>query len=686
MEASAPTHPLDMLTPAEISAAIAAFRTSDYNSEGVFFSEIMLEDPPKEVVGEADARLMSAKLQGRPAELYVPVRRARLTVYNKLINQTVVAIARITWEALNAHALIESAQVIPNVQPPMDAEEYPLIESIVKMYPPFQEAMNRRGITDMANVMVDPWCMGYFTPDDGPARRKAWALLFLRRPGTPSDNGYACPIEGVHVTVDLQDMKVIRFEDKELVSLPPPDPLRNFWLGDRPLRTDVKPIVIRRVRQPRGPSYHVNGNYVEWQKWSFRVGFTPKEGLVLYSLAYDDDERGRRSIAHRLSFVEMVVPYGDPEHPHYRKNAFDAGEDGLGKNAHSLKLGCDCLGVIHYFDAHLSDYYGNVRTIENAVCLHEEDNGILWKHMAAKCHGHTYTYEQDWRTALTDVRRARRLVISFICTIANYEYGFFWYLNQDGTVNAEVKLTGVLSIGAIRPGETRKYGSRIAEGLYAPVHQHFFVARLDMAIDSNRSGDYARGHNSVVEVNVETESPGPHNPHANAFFATETLLKTELEAIRDCNPASVRFWEVRNTHAKNRVGHATGWRLLPGSNCLPFGSPDAKVFRRAAFLSHNLWVTRYHPDEKFPGGDFPNQCEAIGDGLPTWTKQNRDLVDTDVVLWYVFGITHVPRLEDWPVMPVDRIGFTLMPHGFFDNSPAIDVPPGNASSCHQSKL
>ena len=76
-----------------------------------------------------------------------------------------------------------------------------------------------------------------------------------------------------------------------------------------------------------------------WQ-WNFRIGFTPREGLVIHSVAYVDGSRGRRPIAHRLSFVEMVVPYGDPNDPHYRKNAFDAGEDGLGKNAHSLKKVC----------------------------------------------------------------------------------------------------------------------------------------------------------------------------------------------------------------------------------------------------------------------------------------------------------------------------------------------------------
>ncbi|XP_021891888.1 LOW QUALITY PROTEIN: uncharacterized protein LOC110810124 [Carica papaya] len=321
--------------------------------------------------------------------------------------------------------------------------------------------------------------------------------------------------------------------------------------------------------------------FVEWQKWNFRIGFTPREGLVIYSVAYVDGSRGRRPVAHRLSFVEMVVPYGDPNDPHYRKNAFDAGEDGLGKNAHSLKKGCDCLGYIKYFDAHFTNFTGGVETIENCVCLHEEDHGILWKH-------------QDWRTGLAEVRRSRRLTVSFICTVANYEYGFFWHFYQDGRIEAEVKLTGILSLGALQPGEFRKYGIMIAPGLYAPVHQHFFVARMDMAVDCKPGETF----NQVVEVDVKVEEPGENNVHNNAFYAEERLLKSELQAMRDCNPLTARHWIA--------------------------------------------WL---------------------------------DLVFSSDTCRYVFGITHVPRLEDWPVMPVERIGFMLMPHGFFNCSPAVDVPP-----------
>ncbi|KAK6787748.1 hypothetical protein RDI58_016273 [Solanum bulbocastanum] len=668
-------HPLDPLTAAEISVAVATVRAAGDTPEvrdGMRFVEVVLLEPDKIFVALADAyfyppfqsSLLPRTKGGLLVPSKLPPRRARLIVYNKKTNETSIWIVQLT----EAHAAarggqhrgkVISSKVVPDVQPPMDAQEYAECESIVKNYPPFIEAMKRRGIDDMYLVMVDPWCVGYHSEADAPSRRLAKPLVFCRAESDcPMENGYARPIEGIHVLVDVQIMQVIEFEDRKLVPLLPADPLRNYTAGETRGgvdRSDVKPL---QITQPEGPSFRVNGNYVQWQKWNFRVGFTPREGLVIHSVAYLDGSRGRRSIAHRLSFVEMVVPYGDPNDPHYRKNAFDAGEDGLGKNAHSLKRGCDCLGYIKYFDANFTNYTGGVETIKNCVCLHEDDDGMLWKH-------------QDWRTNLAEVRRSRRLTVSFICTVANYEYGFYWHFYQDGKIEAEVKLTGILSLGALQPGESRKYGTTISPGLYAPVHQHFFVARMNMAVDC-KPGE---AHNQVVEVNLKVEEPGKENVHNNAFYAEETQLRSELQAMRDCDPLSARHWIVRNTRTSNRTGQLTGYKLVPGQNCLPLAGPEAKFLRRAAFLKHNLWVTQFAPGEDFPGGEFPNQNPRVGEGLASWVKEDRSLEESDIVLWYVFGITHVPRLEDWPVMPVEHIGFMLQPHGFFNCSPAIDVPP-----------
>ncbi|KAE8705255.1 hypothetical protein F3Y22_tig00110429pilonHSYRG00386 [Hibiscus syriacus] len=644
------SHPLDPLSAAEISVSISTVRAAGATPEvrdSMRFVEVVLLEPGKHVVALADAyffppfqpSLLPRTKNGPVIPTKLPFRRARLVVYNKNYNETSVWIVELS----EVHAVtrgghhrgkVISSQVVPDVQPPMDAMEYAECEAVVKDFPPFREAMKKRGIEDMDLVMVDPWCVGYHGDADSPSRRLAKPLIFCRTESDcPMENGYARPVEGIYVLVDMQKMKVIEFEDRRFVPLPPADHLRNYTPGETRGgvdRSDVKPL---QIVQPEGPSFRVDGRFVEWQKWNFRIGFTPKEGLVIYSVAYVDGSRGRRPVAHRLSFVEMVVPYGDPNDPHYRKNAFDAGEDGLGKNAHSLKKVWDVI----------------VSAISNTLML----------------------------TLQISLEALKQLKIVSVCMkrITGF-YGSIKIGEQDGKIEAEVMLTGILSLGALQPGESRKYGTMIAPGLYAPVHQHFFVARMNMAIDCKPGEAF----NQVVEVNAKVEEPGESNIHNNAFYAEETLLKTELQSMRDCNPLTARHWIVRNTRTVNRIGQLTGYKLVPGSNCLPLAGPEAKFLRRAAFLKHNLWVTQYAPDEMFPGGEFPNQNPRAGEGLATWVKQDRPLEETDIVLWYVFGITHVPRLEDWPVMPVERIGFMLMPHGFFNCSPAIDVPPNPCES------
>jgi primary-amine oxidase len=358
----------------------------------------------------------------------------------------------------------------------------------------------------------------------------------------------------------------------------------------------------------------------------------------------------------------MVVPYADPREQSYRKNAFDLGEYGIGMLANSLTLGCDCLGLIRYFDAHMTTSRGDVMTIANAVCLHEEDAGVLWKHT-------------DWRTNQVEVRRSRRLVVSFIATVANYEYGFYWHFYQDGSIQLEVKLTGIMNTTALAPGEQSRFGTEVAPRLNAPYHQHFFCARLEMSVDG--------ADNTVHEVNTRAVAPGPENPHGNAYFTDVTPLTRESQAQRTTSQAEGRFWRVVNPHSRNALSNPVAYRLCPEGNCLPFAQPGAAVLKRAGFLTRNLWVTPYDPRERFPAGDYPNQNPG-GDGLPRWTAADRSIEDTSVVLWYTFGVNHVPRVEDWPVMPVTPVGFRLQPDGFFDRNPALDLPPPAAKNacCH----
>ncbi|MEL7144262.1 MAG: primary-amine oxidase [Cyanobacteria bacterium J06573_11] len=629
------SHPLEPLTPDEITTAVAIVREQRSLSETVRFASVSLQEPNKEIV-----------LSFEPGDRIE--RRAFIVLLDNATGRTYEAIV-----SLN-DGRITSWEYIPNVQPPIMLDEFVECEAAVKASPEFQAAIAKRGITDPDLVMVDPWSAGNYGIQEEAGVRLSRALCWVR--ANPTDHGYARPIEGVIPVVDLNKMEVIRVEDYGVVPLPPkdgnytPEYVKNY-------RTDLKPLEIV---QPEGPSFEVNGHEISWQKWNIRIGFTPREGLVLHNVTYQDGDH-TRPVFYRASLAEMTVPYGDPAPHHYRKNAFDVGEYGIGSLANSLTLGCDCLGEIYYFDGFITNSRGDVAKIENAICLHEEDFGILWKHM-------------DWRTEQTEVRRSRRLVISFIATVGNYEYGFYWYFYQDGTIQYEVKLTGVVSTAAIQAGEVPKYGTLVAPQLNAPIHQHIFNVRMDMCVDGNQ--------NSVYEVDIVPEEDDS-NPYGNAFYAKSTLLPTEKAAQRQIDPMKGRYWKVVNPAKTNAMGYPTAYKLMPGENTLPMAHPSASVSKRAAYMSQHLWVTPFHEDEKYPAGDYPNQNPG-GAGLPHWTQSDRPIENTDIVVWYTFAHSHSPRAEDWPVMPMATIGFMLKPLNFFDENPANDVPPSPAKqSCCQ---
>jgi primary-amine oxidase len=623
-------HPLDPLTAAEMAETVDILRSSRKLGDGFRFVSCTLDEPAKDIVWKHQPGRHFAR-----RAFVVLLDNTSGTGYEAIVDLAGKTIARF--------------QPLPRgVQPAVMLDEFGECEEAVRKSPEFQAVLKKRGVKDAALVMVEPWSAGNYgteAPEDK-GRRLLRALCFIR--SEAKDNGYARPLDGVVVVVDLNRMKVVRIEDYGVTPLPPES---GNWAREyiAKFRPGLKPL---NVAQPDGPSFSVAGNEVRWQNWRFRIGFTPREGLVLHTVSFNDQGKDR-PILYRASVTEMVVPYGDPGEQYYRKNAFDIGEYGIGTLANSLNKGCDCLGTIHYLDAHYLESRGKVVTIKNTVCLHEEDAGILWKHT-------------DWRTNQSEVRRSRRLSASFIATVGNYEYGFYWHFYQDGTLRCEVKLTGIMNTTALGPGQKTAYGVEVAPRLNAPFHQHIFAARLDMDVDGPR--------NSLQEINTVSVPRGPDNPHGNAFRAVTSTLATEKEAQRSTNAATARFWRIVNPTRKNRLGNPVGYRLVPGENSPPFVQADAAVMRRAGFAAHHLWATPYRPDEKYPAGDYPNQHPG-GDGLPRWTAANRSLADTDLVVWYVFAHMHVPRVEDWPVMPVSSIGFALRPDGFFDRNPGMDLAP-----------
>lgn len=626
-------HPLDPISPAEIREAAKIARADERFDARMRFALAMLIEPSRSQLAESarPSRNVEVVLLDGP----------RGTSHRLVVSLDTERI--LSWDDLGP------------LQPPIIEEEFFAMEEDVKAHPEVRAALARRGLTpeQCEAITVDPFSAGNYGAPIESERRISRGLLYLRT--QPEDNSYAHPMEGLVVTYDFHAREVVSVEDDEVFPVPANDGNYAAEFQDS-FRSDLKPLEIT---QPEGPSFLIDGWRVEWQKWSFRVGFNQREGLTLHEIAYDDDGVQRPILA-RASVAEMTVPYSGVSFTQRRKAAFDVGEYGIGALANSLELGCDCLGEIHYFGSCVVGPDGEPILKPNVICMHEEDVGVLWKHY-------------DFRTEKVDVRRSRRLVVSFFCTVGNYEYGFYWYFQQDGTIELEVKATGIVQTGVVHDGEKPEFGTMLDDNLYAPHHQHFFCIRLDAQVD----GD----NNRVTEVETVADPMGPTNPLGNAFRIEHRTLRSEKEARRRIRNETARSWLIESSDTRNRLGNRPAYKIVAGENCVPYMDPESPVARRAGYLQHHLWVTPYHVDERFPAGEFPNQHPG-GEGLPAWVEADRDIVDRELVVWYVLGHHHIVRPEDWPVMPAAHMGLMLKPNGFFARNPALDVPPPAAHGCH----
>jgi primary-amine oxidase len=622
-------HPLDSLTADEVREVVGLVRDKAVASDVTTFHRIAVVEPPRVSDG------------GRRIELVLWHRDRRV------VEEVIVAPA--------TRELVQRRE-IPGVFPIPGVGEMSAAMEIARADERVIAALRSRGVDDLTKVQIDPWPTGQFSLPYEQDLRILRCLFFYRE--NPTDNGYSRPIDGLMAHVDLDERTVVHVEDLGIWPIPPA--VENYDADSQAaLRTDLQPIEIT---QPNGVSFVVSGNRISWQGWDFRAWLDPTEGLVIHSLTYTDGGEPR-SILRRAALSEMVVPYGETRPTQAFKNALDAGEIGLGRLANSLELGCDCLGEITYLDAVFNLDNGDPYVVKNAICIHEEDVGIGWKH-------------HDTHANTTEVRRARRLVVSSIHTAGNYEYGFFWYFYLDGTIEHQVKLTGIVSPMGVREGDDLSRAPKVSPDVAASVHHHWFCFRLDMAVDGDT--------NTVVEVDVTADPPGADNPYNNAFSAKATQLTRTKGARRDAAPQHSRIWKIINEHRLNRVGQPTAYKLLPGPQPAFLPSPKSAVAGRAGFAQHQVWVTPRNPEQRFAAGKYATQSVAGSDGLPVWAAEDMPIEDTALTLWHSFGVTHIPRLEDYPVMPVEYVGFHLIPVGFFDRNPALDVPRSTAAHCREA--
>jgi primary-amine oxidase len=612
-------HPLDPLSKGELLATVAVLNNAGKVADSARFVLIHSHEPPKEKV-----------LASKPGQT-LP-RQAFAVLYDWASNTTSEAIVDLDEQKLL------SWKNVPKVQPGiLPGDDHSKTAEIVRADPRWREAMTKRGVKDVEKVAINGWPIGAYATDSGDGRRRAFVTMYAREYG---------PIEDLIVLVDLTEKKIVKLEDKGV----------SGWRrehGDFP-HLDERD----RGQGPEGPSsqppsrdaiFQVNGNAVRWGHWRFRFALHPRVGLVLYAVGYEEDGKVR-SILYRANLSEMVVPYGDPNWTSWCP--FDAGEYGMGVYAKTpLNYGIDAPKDAAYFSAWLHDYRGKPLEVPRAVALYERDGGVLWRHGR-------------------NARRARQLVLTSFVRVDEYDYGFNWIFHEDGTLATEVLLTGRMNVKLVQRKEDEEghearasFGHLVEPHLEAPNHQHFFNFRLDFDVDGPE-------RNSVMEMNTEALPVGPDNPLGSAFVMKETPLRRELEARRRMKLVSNRTWKIVSLCASNSLSQPTGYALVPGENSLPYAAENSFFRTHAGFVNHHLWVTPYRQKEQYAAGDYVNGGPP-GEGLPKWTSANREIEDTDVVIWYSLGVTHVPRPEEWPLMPVHRAGFKLVPAGFFTRNPAI---------------
>ncbi|MGB7450364.1 MAG: primary-amine oxidase [Ornithinimicrobium sp.] len=632
-------HPLDSLSSVEFSRTAEVIAREQGVDGGWRYASITLLEPPKR-------EMLTYVASGSPSAR--PKRLALAVLWEKSSNHTYEAVVDLDEDR------VESWTHIPGVCPNFTVDEYHDVDVMLKQHEATAEALAARGITDLSLVLFDVWTYGKeVMPSQWRDRRLGWVDIWLR--ATPRGNPYAHPVSGLKVIVDMNSLEVLQVEDHHDYGLPEVDGEYAPSVRGTQVRKDLKPL---HITQPEGVSFSLDGSELRWQNWSMRLGFNYREGPVIYQVAFTD-EGVQREVAYRLSFAEMIVPYRDSSFDHYRRTAFDIGEWGLGYMTTPLELGCDCLGEITYVDAVVPDSAGQPVEIPQAICLHEEDNAVLWKHV-------------DPDTG-AEVRRMRRMVVSTHATVANYEYLIYWRFYTDGNIECEVRATGIMVTTPLPPGQERaETGTLVDARTYAPFHQHFLVARLDLDVDGQ--------DNSVIEVDSVAAPVSETNPHGMDVHTRGTVIESEAQSARDYEWRTQRAWKVQHDTKKNALGDPVAYKLVPGAAIPVMMDPAAPAYRRSPVIGHTLWVTAHDDGQRWPAGDYPTQA-GEGQGITEWIRRDAPLAAADVVLWYVFGIHHITRAEDWPVMPADTIAFWLKPFGFFDRNPSLDAAPSAPHAC-----
>ena len=633
-QTAAPEHPLDGLKSQEYWTVREVLLATGKIDADTFVMSVLLHEPPKEKVlawktgasftREADVILMR---KGLVTEVRVDI----------------------------AERKVESWKEIKGVQAPIFESELFGMGDFAKNDPRMQAGFTKRGIKDMTTVECVALPFGYFALPEMEGHRILYGGCSDTRGAFLS---WGRPIEGLYFEMDPVEKKVLKVIDQEVI--PVPQSAINFEEAPAMTLPGTKPIFIT---QPEGPSFHVKDGEVSWQNWRFRVRLDPRVGPVLNLVRWNDGAK-QRSVMYEGSMSELYVPYMDPAESWATRVFIDAGEFFPGGVLRTMREGVDCPSNAEYMDGLSPNEQGIPMIRPRQSCLFEMVSGDpVWRH---------FEREQVWG------RPGRTLVLRTAAVIGNYDYLLDWRFEQDGTIRVAVGATGIIETKGVRlrdagghemstgaKGADDEFGRFVGENTVGVNHDHFFSFRLDLDVDGPM--------NSFVAHQLKRRQL-PASTHRKSIWVAEPMVaKTERDAMLDIHLEHPAMWMFVNPNVRGPLGYPTGYEIMPGITAASLLDPDDGPQRTGAFSNHQLWVTPYRPDELYASGVYP--IESTGDdGLAVWTKANRPIENTDIVAWYTMGFHHLPRAEDWPVMPVMWHDFLIRPFDFFPQNPALTLP------------
>ncbi len=633
LASAAATHPLDSLDAQEIVGAVSLLRKAGHADGDTYFASISLREPPKATVLAWNA--------GEPI-----LRAADVVMRAK--QRTYAAVVDLS------RGQVESFRELPGVQPSIGPQEFSLASGSATADSRMREGFEKRGITDSSQLFCAPRSIGNFGEPEERSRRLVKVDCFDIR-GVRT-NVFATPIEGLFATVDLDTGEVLEVTDLGVLPLPP-------GVGE----IDVESIGAQRTANPivqsapLGSNVRIDGSVVRWQKWSFHLRWDVRAGAIISQVSFDEGD-SPRSVLYRGSMGEIFVPYQDPTTGWYFRNYMDEGDYGLGASGRELVIGSDSPAEATYQSPEMANSGAGADRLPTSICIFERSPGRpLWRHA-------------DIVSQARESRPALELIVRYIATVGNYDYVFDWLLDQTGSITFRGGATGIDSVKGVTAqslsdptaADDSAFGPLIAPGRAGINHDHFFSIRLDVDVDGVR--------NTFVRDTLVVEPQPEGGPRRSLWRVRPEPATTDSEARYRLSFERPALWRVVNPHRQNTLGYPVSYALRTGGNALPLVDEADPPLARALFATHHLWVTPYDPDERYPGGAFPNQAPP-GRGLPAWTQNGRNVQDTDIVLWYTLGFHHIPSTEDWPVYNLGWHSVTLRPYNFFDQNPGLDVPP-----------